>query len=273
MGRHKLVHIIGEDHCAADPLPVDLAPAELCPAGIRNAHVQLVFLHLLPVLCRNDMPQRMSVVVFYHLRITGGAGGEVNQHQIVCLCAGVSGGTCKLCGELLHFLVEIAPALVRAAHHDLVLDAGDRGLCLIHLLQDILVVQTYHGVDLCAVSTINQILFRQLQRAGNQNGADFVQCHSAYPVFPAAAQDEHNHCAFPDAQALKIVCGLVRQTGDVRKGERLFLAVVIAPHQRFLFRFLFRPFVHNVKAEVKVIGNVYTIVLFEVLVAVKLDAW
>ena len=143
----------------------------------------------------------------------------------------------------------------------------------VDILMDIAFAGANHRLDFSGIQTVDDVLSGQQIGGRNGDGADFVQCHSAYPVFPAAAQDEHNHCAFPDAQALKIVCGLVRQTGDVRKGERLFLAVVIAPHQRFLFRFLFRPFVHNVKAEVKVIGNVYTIVLFEVLVAVKLDAW
>ena len=47
--RHKFVHIISKYHRPADPLAVNLAPAEFGPAGIGNAHMELVFLDLLPV--------------------------------------------------------------------------------------------------------------------------------------------------------------------------------------------------------------------------------
>ena len=52
---HELVHVVGEDGGAGDPLAVDLAPAELRPAAVGHAHVQRVLLHLLPVLRGDDV--------------------------------------------------------------------------------------------------------------------------------------------------------------------------------------------------------------------------
>ena len=117
----------------------------------------------------------------------------------VAIGASFAGGTCKFCGKLFHFLVEIPPALMRTAHYDLVLNAGHRGLCLVHLLQYILVVQTYHGVDLCTVSAVDQVFLCQLQRARNQNGTDLVQSHCTNPVLPTAAENQHDNSSLFDA--------------------------------------------------------------------------
>ena len=217
------------------------------------------------------MSQRVGVIVFYHFRFAGSAGGEVYQHQVMCLGACFAGGTCKFCGELFHFLVEVPPALVRAAHYDLVLNAGHRGLSLVHLLQYILVVQTYHGVDLCTVSAVDQVFLCQLQRTRDQNGTDLVQSHCTNPVLPAAAENQHDNSSLFDAKALEIVGCLVGQAGNVRECEHLFFAGIIAPDQGFLFRLLLCPFVYNVKTEVEVVRNVDTIICFEILVTVKID--
>ncbi len=175
---------------------------ELCPA--RNPKRSCRSLFPAPAastLPFNDMPQRMSVVVFYHLRITGGAGGEVNQHQIVCLCAGCLRWDVQTLWRTSSTSSRgnwLQPSW-RAAHHEsLCWMLGPEGCASFHPAPGhTLVVQTYHGVDLCAVSTINQILFRQLQRAGNQNAPILCSATAAYPVFPSGtAPDEHNHWPF-----------------------------------------------------------------------------
>ena len=273
MSGDELCHVIGEDHSTADPLAVDFAPAELCPAGIGNAHVELVLLYLLPVLCGDDVSQRVGEIVLHHLRVAGGAGSEVDDHGVAYLGGSVAGRACKGFRKCGNFLVEIAPALTALAHDDLVLDAGNGRLRMVNLFDDIVVIYADHGVDLCAVSTVDQVFLCQLQRAGDQDCADLVQCHSAYPVLPAAAQDQHHNSAFPDAKACEVVGCLIGQAGDVGEGEGAVAALIVAPDQSLLFRLLFCPFVHNVKSEVEVGRNVDTVVGFEVLIAVEIDTW
>ena len=70
---HELVHVVGEDGGAGDPLAVDLAPAELRPAAVGHAHVQRVLFHLLPVLRGDDMAQRVGEVVAHRFRHARGA--------------------------------------------------------------------------------------------------------------------------------------------------------------------------------------------------------
>ena len=61
--RDEFVHVVAENCCTADPLSINFAPAEFCPARIGYAHVQFVFLHLLPVFGSDDMAQWMGKIM------------------------------------------------------------------------------------------------------------------------------------------------------------------------------------------------------------------
>ena len=233
--------------------------------------MQLVFLYLLPVFCCYDMTQRMGVVVLYHFRVTSGAGGKVNDHGILCSCCSSAGRTSKFSRECSHFIMKAVPAFSCRPDYNLVLNAGNRGLCLVYLFQNIGIIYTDHCVDFRAVSAVDQVFLCQLQGTGNQNCADFMKRNGTYPVFPPAAENQHNNSALPNAQAQKVICSLIGQTGNVCKGKGFFFFVIITPNKSLLFWFLFCPFVHDIKAEVEIIRNVEAIVLLEVLVAVKFN--
>ena len=64
--RYKFIHIIGKNPRAGNPLPIDLAPAKLRPAGVGGGHVEFIVLYLLPVFCGYDMSERMDVVMRNH---------------------------------------------------------------------------------------------------------------------------------------------------------------------------------------------------------------
>ena len=122
------------------------------------------------------------------------------------------------------------------------------------------------------VGPIDQVLFGQLQRAGDQGCADFMQRGGADPVLPPAAQNQHDHRSFANAVGLKKVGSLIGQAADIGKGKTLFLPVIVAPDQRQLVRLPAGPFVHNIKAEIKVGGDVAAVILFKILVGIKFNS-
>ena len=151
------------------------------------------------------------------------------------------------------------------------LNARNFALCSFYLLDNIGVIHTNHGMNAGTVATVNQILFGKLQRTRNQNCSDFMQGNCTNPVFPAAAENQHDNRSLANAQMLKIVCGLIRQTGDFRESKGSFVSIIIAPNECFLFRFLLCPFIYDVKPKVKGFRYVDTIILLEVLVTVKFN--
>ena len=99
VGWNEFLHIISKDCSATDPLSIDFAPSELCPAGIGYAHVQLIFLYLLPIFCSGDMTQRMRMVMLYHFRLTSCTGSEVDDCDVIPLVGSFSGRTFISCWE------------------------------------------------------------------------------------------------------------------------------------------------------------------------------
>ena len=272
MGRDKLLHIIGKNHCPANPLPVNLAPAKLCPARVRNAHMQLVFLYLLPILRRYNVSQRMSMVVLYHLRVTGCTRSKVNNGGFICLRCSCSGWSWEYVRILGNLFFKILPAVPLSGNQNPMLNARNFALCSFYLLDNIGVIDTNHGMNAGTVATVNQILLGKLQRTRNQDCSDFMQGNRTNPVFPAAAENQHDNRSLANTQMPKIVCGLIRQTRDFRESKGSFVSVIIAPNECFLFRFLLCPFIYDVKPKVKGFRYVDTIILLEVLVTVKFNS-
>ncbi len=209
--------------------------------------------------------------MLHHLGHARGARGKVHQHGVIPAGGLLPGGTGERIGELLHLLVQVQPALPLFHHQDLVFQRGDVRLGGLHLLNDKGVVDADNGADLGGVAPVDDVLFGQLQGAGNQNGPQLVQGCGADPILPPAAQDEHDHAALLHPQAFEEIGGLVGEALDVGEGEILLVALLIAPDQGLFLRLLFGPGVHHVKAEVEVLRHVHFIIGFEILVGVELD--
>ena len=272
LGGDELPHVVAEDGGAADPLAVDLAPAEFCPAGVRDGHMQAVLLHLLPVLGGDDVAQRVLVAVHDRLGVAGGAAREVHEHDVVELGRGVARRVHPLPGALLEHLVEGKPPLALAGHHDLVADRGAVGQRELGLLADVVVVHADDGRDLGRVGAVGDVFFGQLDGGGHDGGADLAHGGGQHPVFPAAAQDGQDHVALLDAQRDEAIGDAVGQARDVREGELAVVAVVVHPDQGFLVRLHAGPLVHDVVAKVEVVRHVDPEILSEVLVGVEVDA-
>ena len=75
--------IVPDNSGSGDPLTEYFAPGKLCPAGIRHGQVYSVVLDMLPVLCGNDMSERICIIMRYHFRHSGRTGRKIHKHHIV----------------------------------------------------------------------------------------------------------------------------------------------------------------------------------------------
>ena len=208
-GGHELVHVIAEDLGAGDPLPVDLAPAELCPAAVGDAHVEAVLLHLLPILRREDVPEGVGEVVHDGLGVARGATGEVDEHDVLRSGGVNAGRACPFLRFVGDELVKREPSLALACDADFVLYAGRLLRRPFGLRADVVVVHAHEHPHVCRVCAVLDIVGRELQRRGDDRGAYLAQCGGHHPILPPATQDAHDHVALADAKLHEGVCGFV----------------------------------------------------------------
>ena len=133
------------------------------------------------------------------------------------------------------------------------------------------VVDADERFDLCGSGAVDDVLLRELHRAGHEDGAELVQRHGADPVFPPLPQDQQHDVALPDAERTEKIRAPVRHPADLGKGQGFFAAVVVDPEEGPLFGLLFCPGVHDVEAEVEILRDVDPVIFFKILVGVKLD--
>ncbi len=270
--RNELLHVIGEDGGSADPLPVDLPPAELRPAGVGHAHVQRVLLDLLPIPCRDDMPERMGERVLHRLRVARRAAREVDEHDVLgghpCLPDRAS----ECIALAFDQGIERGPTLALSCHDHQVLQGGSLRKRALHLADHIGIIHADDGLHLRAVHAVDHILRGQLQGCRDDDGAQLRQGHCHHPVFPSTAQDGHDHITLADAHPLEGIGCLVGEARDVRECERALLARIVHPEQCALLRFDPGPFVHHVVAEVERLRHLDAEALHEVLVGIELYA-
>ena len=269
---YELVHVVGEDRGTGNPLTVDLAPAELGPAAVGDAHVQAVLAHLLPVLGGEDVSERVLEAVLHGLGVARGAAREVDEHDVVDLGGVLARGALPLVALVLNELVEGQPAVAFARDEHLLLDAGRVGKGALHLLDHVVVIDADEHLNGCGVCAVRDVLRGELDGRRDDRGADLAQRHGAHPVFPATTQHHHHDVALADAELPKGVGGAVGEQRNVGERELALLASVVDPHEGLLLGFDTRPLVYDVVGEVEVLGHVDLEVVVEILVRVEFNA-
>ena len=83
VGGDELVVVVDEDRGAGDPLPIELAPDGLPPAGVGDGEVQAARVEVMPEAACGDVAQGVTEIVDDHLRLARGAGGEVHERGVV----------------------------------------------------------------------------------------------------------------------------------------------------------------------------------------------
>ena len=103
----EAIEIVGEHARLHEPLTVVLAPYGLAPAGIGDGEMQAVGTHVVPVLGRHEMRERVAAVMQHHLRVARSAAREIHEHRVeragLATVERFRGGT--------HLSVEIDPSL------------------------------------------------------------------------------------------------------------------------------------------------------------------
>ena len=202
----------------------------------------------------------------------GRAAGEVDEHDVFARDARFASRPRELIALVFNKRVERQPSLALAGNEHALLDGGRLGQSQLGLLHDVGIVHADHHFDARASGAVDDVLFRQLQRRGNDGRAQFAESHRAHPVLPAAAKDHHHDVAFADPQTRKRVSRFVGKLGDVGERERALFAVIVAPNERALVGLDARPFVNDVEPEVKYLRHLNTEVLIKVFVRIELDA-
>ena len=252
---HKLpgVEIVEvEDHhsAAAEPLPVELAPGGLPPAGLGHGEVEAAVLNLLPVLGGEDMGQRVGVVVHDRLGVPGGAGGEVENHRL--------GGQGLLTLQCIwgsgHLARQVVEALPVGLGHPEMLKTGAARADLQQVVAHRPLGGADGGLDVGQVHPVGQIVGGEHMGHGDQHRPQLVQGDGDEPVLIVALEDHHHLVAPADALGAEDIGRLVAETADILKGEDALRAVGVAPDHRPLLRVPGGDGVHHVVAEVVVLG-------------------
>ncbi len=265
--RVELLCVVRHDDRAANPLSVNFAPAKFCPAGIRHHQVQAAVLDTVPVVGRDNVPQRVFVVVQNHFGHTGGAGREVDQHRVAIACR--VGRFCPVFGRRFQVRLQRAPTVRHVAQYAGVFQRCAVEPRFVHVFDNLRVVRRANHLYIRRVAAVHDILGSQLERCGDHHRAQLVQPHHQKPDFGPLLEHQQHHVAFADALCRKHIGGLVAHALDVAKRKPLFVAVVVAPDQCGLVLVDLRPRIHNVIPKVKTFGYVQLVIFLEILITVK----
>ena len=265
-GKHLLgveaVEIVDEVDRAGDPLAVELAPAALGPAGIGGGDVDALVGEVVPEGAGDEVADAVAEIVRQHLGHAGGAGGEVDEHHVFRrgVVAAVHG--VRRLGEQA---IKVLKALVRAAQRGG--DAQVRALFLrsAHVGEQFFLAHADERAGVGGVYAVGDVLFLQLVRGGDLDGADAHQPQRAQPVFIAALEHQKHRLALLHTQRAQGVGRLDREAGKLGEGEDALLARVVRPDHRHLIGGEAGVFVDDVAGEVEVFRGGIAVIGKEIL--------
>ena len=260
LARVEAIEVVGEDTPLHQPLAIELAPDGLAPASVRDGEVNTVGIHVVPVLGRDQMGQRVGGVMQDHLGVARSAGGEIHKHRVVDVGLDVVEGL----GRRTDARIEVLPALAGHGGGAYALGAGqcrpdrlvgqepallvtrgqtasgtvheDAGLKGGALLADVFddTGDVAHRcgddrLDRGGVQAVGQVVLLEHEGRGDHHGTKLRQGQSHEPELVVAAQDDHHHIALADAEGGQVVGRLVRPTLHVAEGEEVLLPLRVAP--------------------------------------------
>ena len=266
----ELVKVIDEHAAAAQPLAIELAPHGLGPAGFRHGQVQPAVLHLEPVYRREDVPQGVVVVMGHHLGHARGAGGEVEEHDVLILGIGVAGGLFPHVGGGGKALVIAQPARALGAHQHAVFQVGTiRGGFLHGVGHTGGVLRADDGGHVRRLHPVADVLGGEQVGSRDGDGADLVQGDDDGPELMMPLEDEHHGVALFHADGLEVVGRAVGIQHHPPEIVAHHVPLGVRPQKRWTLRVLPAQAVHHVVSKVKGGGTLQAEILIEILIADK----
>ena len=211
--RLKVIEIIDHDRTADEPLSVDLSPGCFRPACLRNRKMKTALLRLLPVLRRDDMRERIAVIVNDTFGLARSTGCEIQHHRI--RRQGLD--TLEFFGGSLHGFGQIFES------GDIFLNTPQSGChagrfqCCGDLLGDLFLRRAHNGFYAGRFYAVHKIPDRQHMRCRDHHGTQLVQGNGREPVFIVPFQDQQNAVAAADPGAAEYICHLIAVSFYIRK--------------------------------------------------------
>ena len=245
----ELLEVVNKHVGAHNPLAIVFAPHSLAPTGVGKGEVQTVLVEVVPILCRDDMPQRIAEIVSHHFRLAAGAAGEVHERDVARLVHHLWAHEWRCA---LDAGVEVAPALWHfRTDGDIVFHRWAVGGCLLDMVEHHIVAHSHDGTDRSRLATIDDIFVSEQVGGRDSHCSEFMECGDGKPELVATLHYQHHHIATAYAQLLEICRGLVALALDVGKRELLNIASLVGPKQGFAVGLNARPFVHHIVGEIE----------------------
>ena len=154
----KFIIVVYKNSSARNPLPVNLAPGAFGPSGICDRKMKPVVNNILPEFSRNNMAQRIDIVMDNHFGKPCRTRGKIHEHQIFILRCFLSGRAREHIACGFHFFLIRNPAVALCADIDFRLKSRRFGLCLVSVLCHIGIACSNNHLNAGGVIAINQIL-------------------------------------------------------------------------------------------------------------------
>ena len=246
--------VVDEEAGPDDPLAEVVAPQILAPAGIRDGHVQVVRLEVVPEFRGDLVTERIGVVVHHHLGILARTAGEDQQHRR----AGTGPDFDRTLDRVARkravrtgdFSPVADPVGAFAIHQQ---PDGQRGAVVVDLVELVSVfrVGDDHFEFAVADSMLN-VLAGQQRRGGALHRAELDQRQREDPPLRQPGQHDEDAVSGGDAELDQQIGRLIGELAHIVEGEPLLLPLLVGPDHRELIAVASGPFVDDVVAEVVV---------------------
>ncbi|MCY1350237.1 hypothetical protein D9M69_364650 [compost metagenome] len=222
-GRGAEARDVVDEHAGAGvPRREQAAPGVLGPTRRGDVEVDVAGLQADPV-HRGEVPDRVALVaVQHHLRLGGGAGGEVQQQRVVGAgrAIGGEGGGIAGRGGVGH------PAGNRRADADAGAALGEAGELVSMGAAD------HQVANLAALDAVAQVVGGQQGGGGDHHGAELEGRQHGFPQRDMVAEHQQDALATAHAQLAQVVGDAVGAFGQLGEAVALLAAVLLDDPQR-----------------------------------------
>ena len=204
----------------------------------------------------------------HHLGHAGGAGGKVEEHDVLILGISIAHRLLPLVGGGGEALVVAAPAGAAGAHQHLVAQGRAVGLGLLHGVRHAGgVLRADDGGHVRSVDTVADVLGSKQVRGRDGDGPDLVQGNDDGPELVVPLEDQHHGVALLHADGLEVVGGAVGIQHHAAEVVRYHIALGIGPQEGLAVGILPSQAIHHVVGKVEGIRALEAEILVEILIA------
>ena len=248
LGCVELIIVIDKNAALHEHLAVKLAPDRFAPAGISYRQMDAVCGDIVPILGGSQMRKGICMSVHRHLRVTGGAGREIDYHGFIIFRI----NSFEMRIGFFHVSHEVIPTVTLAVDYNSRLYRGTLRQSLIDLLGNVAVARADDRLYCSGVRSVDDIMLLQHECCGDNDRAELVQSENGEPELIVTLEDNHDHVALLDALFAQHICRLVAVIFQVAISEYSLFTRRVAPEKRTFVRFGSRDGIDNIISEIEI---------------------